>query len=104
MTDDSELLEAAARAAGLEIRPHPNRQISDHFLFISNGKNWNPIRDVGDRYHLLQALKMGIDFTTQEVIYWRGNEPLPFTESFAEDGDDARAVLRAAADIGRARK
>lgn len=98
---DRELLEAAARAIGYRqygYHPTSGLQISGQPLSYF----WNPITYIGDRYRLLQALKMGIDFDAQSVIYTLDGSTCE--ESFREDGDDARAVLRAAAEIGRARK
>lgn len=99
---DRELLEMAAKAAG--IGPVIGFAVEAGELMIGPRKHiryWNPIADDGSRYRLIKALKLGIDFTTQEVIYWKSCDPVPYTESFAADGDDARAVLRAAAKIGR---
>lgn len=100
---DRELLEAAARAAGYEVFSFT----ADHVMVSANPNHrgffaWNPLTDDGDRYRLLQALKMGIDFDAQSVIYTLDGSICE--ESFREDGDDARAVLRAAAEIGRAMK
>ncbi|MFE1816457.1 hypothetical protein [Metapseudomonas otitidis] len=107
---DRELLEAAARAAGINLGLNsPWRTYSDAYGFEwlnADGskveRRWSPLTDDGDRYRLLQALKMGVDFDAQSVIYTLDGSICE--ESFRKDGDDARAVLRAAAEIGRARE
>lgn len=106
---DRELLEAAARAAGYVVRWYDDtlRHGPTFGIEVEPGNpcgfdTWNPLQDDGDRYRLLQALKMGIDFDAQAVIYTLDGSTCE--ESFRDDGDDARAVLRAAAEIGRARK
>ncbi|MDG9784953.1 hypothetical protein [Metapseudomonas otitidis] len=98
---DREMLEAAARVAGyrLEFVPDHNGNIRIHAWSGDICIEWNPLTDDGDRYRLLQALKMGIDFEDMSAIYTL--DRCTCEESFKEDGDDARAVLRAAAEIGR---
>ncbi|MDG9785349.1 hypothetical protein [Metapseudomonas otitidis] len=95
---DRELLEAAARAIGYRqhgYHPTSGLQILGEPLSYF----WNPITYIGDRYRLLKALKMAIDFEIFEVIYLVDGNIC--AQSFRDDGDDARAVLRAAAEIGR---
>lgn len=98
---DRELLEAAARVAGyrLEFVPDHNGNIRIHAWSGDICIEWNPLTDDGDRYRLLKALKMAIDFEIFEVIYLVDGNIC--AQSFRDDGDDARAVLRAAAEIGR---
>lgn len=101
---DRELLEAAARAAGYTYF-HDGYDNYMHYPCIEVDGfpvKWEPLTDDGDRYRLLEALKMAIDFEAKEVIYCI--KDVLYSEPFREDGDDARAVLRAAAEIGRARK
>lgn len=55
MTDaDRELLEAAARAAWIEVCPSELRDM----LIDADGSEWNPLRDDGDAFRLLVALGM----------------------------------------------
>lgn len=108
--NDKELLEATARAAGIEADWNDpecaDYEAQHEGMWLcgerspSNSQFWNPLTDDGDRYRLLKALKMGIDFDAQSVIYTLDGSICE--ESFRDDGDDARAVLRAAAEIGRA--
>lgn len=97
MTTDRELLELAAKAVGLQLsRP----------IEISGGeytRHWDPFTDEGDRLRLIRTLKMSIDYADCGVSarydfgrklaqeWWGGDE-----------GDEAHAVLRVAAEIGRA--
>ena len=39
---DRQLLELAAKAAGIELTPHPNAKIARNLVFTAWGKNWNP--------------------------------------------------------------
>lgn len=89
--NDREMLEWAAKAAGLNVG-------TDEGAY-DDLKWWNPLIDDGDRYLLLKKLEMAIDFEAKEVIYCI--KDVLYSEAFREDGDDARAVLRAAAEIGR---
>lgn len=107
---DKELLELAAKAAGIEITPHPNSKLSKVLHFLANGKNWNPLTDDGDALRL--AVKLGmvldtdwnggsnagnskVDFDEPEYAYQEGSgryDPYAATR---------RAVVRAAAEIGK---
>lgn len=95
--NDREMLELAAKAAGYtlawsSVEGIPPRKADDM-------ETWNPLTDDGDRYRLARKLGLRIDFEAKEILVWVG-ESLHFIDF--EDGDDARAVLRAAAEIGRA--
>jgi len=102
MKTDRELLELAAKAAGIEVRPHPNRGISKNLIFIGSNGNWNPLTDDGDALRL--AVKLG--FTVEPGKCWHS----PYGPAFGEDvlcGEmkaTRRAIVRAAAAIGEAMK
>lgn len=61
MKTDRELLELAAKAAGYEVQPHPNRKSIPRLQFVSQGKNWNPLTDDGDALRLAHALGMQLN-------------------------------------------
>jgi hypothetical protein len=65
MKTDRELLELAAKAAGIEVRPHPNRGISKNLIFIGSNGNWNPLSDDGDALRL--AVALGLEYVVDRV-------------------------------------
>ncbi len=107
---DRELLEAAAKAAGLclEWDGHPDKWQPMYY----EGKTyhgWNPLTDDGDALRL--AVKMGI------VVEYRREVPMAFAYLYAlnlEVGErntsldpyaaTRRAIVRAAAEIGKGMK
>jgi len=109
VSTDRELLELAAKAAGID-------WIKD-CVWIENGFysplakheriSWNPLTDDGDALRLAVKLKMTIDRSEVEpaaFVYcdWRDS----YVEVLAKHGDDPyaatrRAIVRAAAEIGR---
>jgi len=108
---DRELLELAAKAAGIELVWHGD---ADPWCFAETvaGIKWNPRDDDGDALRL--AVKLGLD-----VEMHGGNSTHPYVCAFdcerniaeevqPEDGDPLaatrRAIVRAAAEIGRAMK
>ena len=101
MNNDRELLELAAKAAGIKGAFFDYR---DKFgLVLENGKTWNPLTDVGDALRL--AVKLGTDIVklTKSVAV----KIDPMSEYIYQDyGDDPyaatrRAIVRAAAEIGK---
>lgn len=108
---DRELLELAAKAAGL---PAFNDLISNTAgLFIGQQDGsmspWNPLNDDGDALRL--AIDTGISFEQNDsfkrasALYWHPDFILQ-REVFEPWGQDKRAatrrvIVRAAADIGR---
>lgn len=99
MSTDRELLELAAKAAG-----YSPAVVTDDGVVLLRGVRvrWSPLTDDGDRYRLIAALKMGIDF--DECTVWKRLPNSVFIQEFwgGDCGDEAHAVLRAAAEIGRA--
>lgn len=95
--DDKELLELAAKAAGVEIISDAGEEglwIKHKFLA------WNPLTDDGDALRL--AVKLGLLFDLPEIYesvrtlyYEELNNDLRPSEA------TRRAIVRAAAEIGR---
>jgi hypothetical protein len=105
---DREMIELAARAAGG--REYKSEYMDAFGLYWSKegegafvidengGINWNPLTSDADRYRLAEKLKLRIDFSIQIVtisdsgvfVCWPEDEP-----------SAARAITRAAAEIGR---
>jgi hypothetical protein len=104
---DRELLEAAAKAAGM---PHTYNEFWSGF-YIRNpdgswvpNHHWNPLTDDGDALRLMVSLRMNVHLDSNMVdvdpdgIYW-------FSEAYGANPYAAtrRAIVRAAAEIGRSK-
>lgn len=95
---DKELLELAAKAAGIKGAFFDYR---DKFgLVLENGKTWNPLTDDGDALRL--AVKLDL------LILNRDDLADAYSLEYSEGGlmgDDCanyrRAIVRAAAEIGK---
>lgn len=103
-TTDRELLEYAAKAAGLEesgwMADTYTHVVNDQFVF------WNPLTDDGDAFRLMVGLNLMVDYikhgykdghvvaVCNEVSAYELREP--DTEAATR-----RAIVRAAAEIGR---
>ena len=111
---DRELLEAAAKAAGIV----GNYQHWEDWRgcvscgIAPNGSSgrdwWNPLTDSGERYELIKTLRLNLDFADQ-CVWKRTSDRVLIQEFWHEEGDDAdpdygdeaHAVLRAAAKVGK---
>ena len=94
---DRELLELAAKAAGVEYQLTDDGEVIEYFgggLQLSlGGEKWNPLTDDGDALRL--SVKMGM-FMRQLV------REIPRSEYVADPyAATRRAIVRAAAEIGR---
>jgi hypothetical protein len=107
---DRELLEAAAKAAGLKI--HAARQAerdeegcANSGLWIVNGSTcWNPLTDDGDALRLAVACGLVVDTSRPSAgppFYSHVFAQMDFTDRHAAT---RRAIVRAAAEIGRSMK
>lgn len=93
--NDREILELAAKAAGLTVQP--KGRTDGAFVVLTNGDGdyiWNPLTDDGD------ALRLAVKLMEFEPYKSRGY--LPCITSDAQD--TRRAIVRAAAEIGKARQ
>lgn len=86
---DRELLELAAKAAGIELRWSNEgvayAQRDDGYWGV-----WNPLTDDGDALRLAVKLALDIEFILEDV-----------PEGFDPYADTRRAIVRAAAEIGK---
>lgn len=115
--NDRELLEMAAKAAGIEIlRARLENPICADMLLVERTDDghaigWNPLTDDGDALRLAVKLRIHLEFAGRTSgnadrvqASPRGNGHRAWIEMF--EGDDAaatrRAIVRAAAEIGRA--
>ena len=112
---DRELLELAAKAAGLVLLQVPNTTQTDADWWAyeakakpNTAKPWNPLED--DAAALRLAVGLGIDVTHKafgedEVMVSASDDQFDgwFTEPYGDDKAAAtrRAIVRAAAEIGK---
>jgi hypothetical protein len=108
---DKELLELAAKAAGIVVKPHTNYKISPDLVFTYQGRNWNPLTDDGDALRLAVNLRLIIDPVAETLdgtgpcaAVWCKPQRRYIMEPFGDDPYAAtrRAITRAAAAIGKA--
>ena len=106
MKTDRELLELAAKAAGLRI----SIMLSNDGLMVCSavGKSphkWNPLTDDGDALRLANALDMSIEISGHEesTYCYAGNVPRAYAvERWKSDKSltTRRVIVRAAAALG----
>lgn len=101
MKTDCELLELAARAAGIEVDAVVNDGVPNRF----GGGYWNPLTDDGDALRLAVKLRILVDvtrFATTAIA----NGDIHAAEKHNGDPYVAtrRAIVRAAAAIGEGMK
>jgi hypothetical protein len=97
-----ELLELAAKAAGIRINYWVYDNDDDSPSVLESGGIWNPLTDDGDALRL--AVKLGVTVTPNYHAEQCGLGVIVFTE-LTDSGDfcaaTRRAIVRAAAEIGR---
>ena len=109
MTTDKELLELAAKAAGINVvgdiekyLVFPERRAGGFIIETATGGHtgWNPLTDDGDALRLAVMLEMSIVFGADYVVV--GDVQMP-TVNNSNDPYAAtrRAIVRAAAEIGK---
>ena len=95
MSQEREMLEMAARAAGIvSLRwgiDKPERQINGEGQFI--GATWNPLTDDGDAFRLAVYLSMFTEFDFKQLQSCRSSDEDPYSAT-------RLAITRAAASIG----
>lgn len=111
--NDRELIELAAKAAGIEPLGKAF-ELNGDFAFagfsMPAGKVWNPLTDDGDALRLAVKLHLNIFIGRQGTGVNDGEIPLRnFPIAVEHHGDDPyaatrRAIVRAAAEIGREMK
>lgn len=113
---DRELLELAAKAAGIDVRWYQGDCLRVADKCNGFAGKWNPITDDGDALRLMVRLRLharqfpvlddGFDAALGMVEVWRVDDDDPMHVEFLRSGDDRlvvtrRAITRAAAEIGR---
>jgi hypothetical protein len=101
---DRELLEAAAKAAGNPI----GTSRAGGGLLMANDLYWNPLTDSGDAFELMVKLRLTVNCSYDDVTLCgqEFTQKEVFIEYNKEDANAAtrRAIVRAAAEIGRSMK
>lgn len=108
MSADRELLELAAKAAGIAVlRSCLEDPVRKYLLLIeqtSDGRaiGWNPLTDDGDRLRLARQLDINIDFA--DCCAWKRLPDGSLYQEFwgGDCTDEAHAIVSVAAEIGRA--
>ena len=104
---DRELLELAAKAAGVDLGSWCKEL--DAFWKGGRGEStWNPLTDYGDALRLAMKLRLCVKFDFDRVVVTALDRPVGTTEFLYEKPKSTyplaatrRAIVRAAAEIGR---
>lgn len=107
---DRELLELAAKAAGIKLRPRLGGTVFEHDIGDNWWHVWNPRDNDGDAFRLAVKLGLVVDTLNGRVILaerlGRGHRDWTYgdteDEVFDDDFATRRAIVRAAAEIGKA--
>jgi len=92
---DRELLEAAAKAAGIELLWHNFSSIPSLWEGLGSDTVWNPLTDDGDALRLAVALGLTARMSYNGQDYEAANKD-PYAAT-------RRAIVRAAAEMGRSK-
>lgn len=99
MNTDRELLELAAKAAGIEL-PNPVLRITHHRGVAP--KTWNPLTDDGDALRLAVMLRLCYLWQHDWLMVYSGDVGVRERELADPYVATRRAIVRAAAEIGKA--
>jgi len=104
MGTDRELLESAAKAAGIDWADgHESTGLRDQ-----NGKVWNPLTDDGDALRLAVKLRLNLSLDRTGLKVFHDDKPCIKAGGWESRADESevvrRAIVRAAAEIGRSMK
>lgn len=97
---DIELLELAALAAGIDA-PDFTHENGTWVYKEPNKKNWNPLADDGDALRLAVKLGLDVSFYESAMCVYAGESMEPFTRTPDRYAATRRAIVRAAAEIGK---
>jgi hypothetical protein len=98
LLDDIELLELAAKAADIYEALH---QTEDGFVFIGSYNIWNPFADDGDALRLAVACGLIVDCSRPSAGEPYKQHAIWRDEAMSNAELTRRAIVRAAAEIGR---
>lgn len=99
---DRELLEAAAKAAGIKLRYWSESQESFNLALTEPRRWWNPLADDGDALRL--AVRLNIEIIPQQIWVWAVHPSVHNTIKEPPGADPyaatRRAIVRAATAMG----
>ena len=110
---DRELLEQAAKAAGIDTSSDIYDEDGLHIFYkpkplVGNDRwYWNPLTDDGDALRLAVKLRLAVNIYNSVVVYESAEE---YIEKYFPDGvldvavETRRAIVRAAAEAGKSVK
>jgi hypothetical protein len=107
--NDKELLELAAKAAGIEFANQSDEDVQlNQFVnnkhLLKNSEYWNPLTDDGDALRLAVRLDLNIRFSRKHIDVSMDAHGLgDICETFTtfKEAATRRAIVRAAAEIGK---
>jgi hypothetical protein len=113
--DDRELLELAAKAAGIgggwgEVHSLPQGEVDCSDIWMLDGDDcfiWNPLTDDGDALRLLRVLELDIQFDNERhAVLITNHSGISVEVGMSDESGDIyaplrRAIVRAGAEIGR---
>lgn len=109
MSTDRELLEMAAKAAGAIWSDYPESHIHDEWLVQHQDglwRPWRPLQDDGDVLRLASdcfiEVKYGMGFVVADGPQGNACELFQYDDKVGRREATRRAIVRAAAEIGRA--
>ena len=102
---DRELLELAAKAAGIRINYWVYDNDDDSPSVLESGGIWNPLTDDGDALRLAVKCEIAINPWAGKTVCWHEDSKVINHEKHDCNDDPCaatrRAIVRAAAEIGR---
>ncbi len=99
---DRELLELAAKACGYVVVLDFNNSVDKSKIGIRGLGMWNPLTDDGDALRLAVKLRLDITFGTFGIYAGKTLEDTCHRVPSYDSEATRRAIVRAAAEIGRA--
>ena len=102
---DRELLEMAAKAAGIAVRWNENPPSTVQIDDFGDAGWWNPLTDDGDALRLAVKLRLEFEWWKTGISANHASTPIMPIEHVGDDAYAAtrRAIVRAAAEIGKAK-
>ena len=105
MSADRELLEDAAKAAGMRYYyASYQKHLHVEHQHTADGIHWNPLTDDGDALRLAVKLRLSHLWQHDWLMVYRGDDSVRERDLSDPPAATRRAIVRAAAEIGRSMK